>query len=71
MKGMPGNIEVAVEAHGTPTKVEMSLAVKLYYANGKLAAKAYGRKANHESRSVYWRRQQTRNGRFAVWQELG
>jgi hypothetical protein len=71
MKGMPGNIEVAVEAHGTPTKVEMSLAVKLYYASGKLAAKAYGRRANHESRSVYWRRGGTRNGRFAVWQELG
>jgi hypothetical protein len=66
MKGMPGNVGVAVE-----TQSSDRIAVKRYYANGKLAAQAYGRRASHEQHSLYWQRHGTRNGRFVLWQELG
>lgn len=58
MKGMPGNVE------GTSvTRPE-----KLYYPNGKLAAKAYGRDPERE---LYWKPGVGRNGRFELWQQLG
>ncbi len=59
MKGMPGNVGGTVETRG-PEKV--------YYPNGKLAAKAYGRDPECE---LYWKRHRTGNGRFTVWQQLG
>jgi hypothetical protein len=43
-------------------------AEKVYYANGKVAAQAYGRDPERE---MYWRRQRTGNGRFEMWQQLG
>jgi hypothetical protein len=58
MKGMPGNVE---------RTSEMRRLEKIYYPNGKLAAKVYGRDPERE---LYWRRHRTRNGRFAVWQTL-
>ncbi len=58
MKGMPGNVG------GT---VETEMLGKIYYPNGKLAAKAYGRSPERE---LYWRRHGTGNGRFDVWQQL-
>jgi hypothetical protein len=65
MKGMPGNVGEPNETgvpHGTQ-KPE-----KVYYPNGKLAAKAYGRDPERE---LCWRRHGTRNGRFDLWQQLG
>ncbi|MFQ5436683.1 MAG: hypothetical protein ACE5FD_17635, partial [Anaerolineae bacterium] len=59
MKGMPGNAGETNETR-QPEKV--------YYPNGKLAAKAYGRDPERE---LYWKRHRTGNGRFAVWQQLG
>jgi len=59
MKGMPGNVGGTSETQ-KPEKV--------YYPNGKLAAKAYGRDPERE---LYWRRHGTGNGRFEVWQQLG
>lgn len=59
MKGMPGNIGETSETQ-KPKKV--------YYPNGKLAAKAYGRDPERE---LYWKRHRTRNGRFDLWQQLG
>ncbi|MFQ5433315.1 MAG: hypothetical protein ACE5FD_00405 [Anaerolineae bacterium] len=58
MKGMPGNVGRTNETQ-KPEKV--------YYPNGKLAAKAYGRDPEHE---LYWRRYRTGNGRFNLWQQL-
>jgi hypothetical protein len=58
MKGMPGNVEGTDEAR----KLE-----KLYFPNGKLAAKTYGRDSEQE---LYWKRHRTRNGRFDLWQQL-
>ncbi|MCP4416268.1 MAG: hypothetical protein GY805_06580, partial [Chloroflexi bacterium] len=60
MKGMPGTVEEACE----PSELILR---KRYYPNGKLAAKAYGRKPEHE---LYWKRHRSGNGRFDVWQEL-
>jgi hypothetical protein len=59
MKGMPGNVGGASETR-QPEKV--------YYPNGKLAARAYGRDPEQE---LYWRRHKTQNGRFELWQQLG
>lgn len=59
MKGMPGNVGRTSETR-KPRKV--------YYPNGKLAAKAYGRDPDQER---FWRRHRTRNGRFELWQQLG
>ncbi len=59
MKGMPGNVEETSEKQ-TPEKI--------YFPNGKLAAKAYGR---HPKQGLYWKRHRTRNGRFDLWQRLG
>ena len=59
MKGMPGNGEGTSETQ-KPEKV--------YFPNGKLAAKAYGR---DPERDLYWKRHRTENGRFSVWQQLG
>ena len=59
MKGMPGNVGGTIETY-KPEKV--------YYPNGKLAAKAYGRDPERE---LYWKRHRTGNGRFEVWQQLG
>ncbi|VAW34247.1 hypothetical protein MNBD_CHLOROFLEXI01-264 [hydrothermal vent metagenome] len=66
MKGMPGTAEESNEMSELTAISEIAL-TKRYYPNGKLAAKAYGRKPEHE---LYWKRHKTRNGRFAVWQEL-
>lgn len=65
MKGMPGNVGRTREtgvSDGT-RKPE-----KIYFPNGKLAAKAYGRDAERE---LYWKRGGTGNGRFDLWQQLG
>jgi hypothetical protein len=59
MKGMPGNVGGTRETQ-KPEKV--------YYPNGKLAAKAYGRDPERE---LYWKRHRTGNGRFDLWQQLG
>ena len=59
MKGMPGNVE------GTN---DMQKPEKVYYPNGKLAARAYGRDPERE---LYWKRYRTGNGRFDLWQQLG
>ena len=59
MQGMPGNGEETSETQ-KPEKV--------YFPNGKLAAKAYGR---HPERDLYWKRHRTGNGRFSLWQQLG
>ncbi|MCP5096970.1 MAG: hypothetical protein GY943_15585 [Chloroflexi bacterium] len=58
MKGMPGNVEKTDETQ----KPE-----KMYFPNGKLAAKAHKRAPERES---YWQRHRTRNGRFGMWQQL-
>lgn len=58
MKGMPGNVEGTIEAQ-KPEKV--------YFPNGKLAAKTYGR---GREREMYWHRHRTENGRFDLWQQL-
>ena len=52
MKGMPGNVEITNEARQPE---------KIYYPNGKLAAKAYGRDPERE---MFWKRYRTGNGRF-------
>ncbi|MCC6606787.1 MAG: hypothetical protein IT327_26515 [Anaerolineae bacterium] len=59
MKGMPGNDE------GTNKTQKPE---KVYFPNGKLAAKAYGR---DPERDLYWKRHRSGNGRFSVWQQLG
>ncbi|WP_420640516.1 hypothetical protein [Candidatus Leptofilum sp.] len=59
MKGMPGNVGGTSETRQPE---------KIYYPNGKLAAKAYGRDLERE---LYWKRHKTRNGRFYLWQQLG
>ena len=59
MKGMPGN--------GGQTK-GTQWSEKVYYPTGKLAAKAYGRDPERE---LYWNRGKARNGRYALWQQLG
>ncbi|MGH2535950.1 MAG: hypothetical protein ACRDHL_00985 [Candidatus Promineifilaceae bacterium] len=59
MKGMPGNVGRTKETRKPK---------KLFFASGKLAAKAYGRDPDQE---LYWRRHRTRNGRFDLWQQLG
>ena len=59
MKGMPGNVR---GTNGTRQPE------KIYYPNGKLAVKAYGRNSERE---LYWQRHATGNGRFDVWQQLG
>ena len=59
MKGMPGNVGGTV---GTRRPE------KLYYPNGKLAAKVHGRQPERE---LYWQQHRTGNGRFTVWQQLG
>ncbi|MCI0558721.1 MAG: hypothetical protein MN733_09515 [Nitrososphaera sp.] len=58
-KGTPGNVEGTSETQ-KPEKV--------YYPNGKLAAKAYGRDPERE---LYWKGHRTRNGCFDLWQQLG
>ena len=58
MKGMPGNVERTSE---TPKPN------KIYYPNGKLAAKAYGRDPHRER---FWRRHRTRSGHYTIWQVL-
>jgi hypothetical protein len=62
MKGMPGNIERTSKPCRPTRQPE-----KLYYPNGKLAAKVHCRDLQRE---LYWRRHRTRNGRFAMWQQL-
>jgi hypothetical protein len=59
MKGMPGNVE------GTDGTSQVE---KVYFPNGKLAAKAYGRDPERE---LYWKRHRMGNGRFDLWQQLG
>lgn len=59
MKGMPGNVGETSETRQPE---------KIYYPNGKLAAKAYGRDPERE---LHWKRHRTGNGRFEVWQQLG
>jgi hypothetical protein len=41
---------------------------KVYYPNGLMAAKAYGRDPERER---YWRQGKVGNGRFVAWQQLG
>jgi hypothetical protein len=59
MKGMPGNVGRTGETRQPE---------KIYFPNGKLAAKAYGRDPERE---LYWKRHRTGNGRFELWQQLG
>lgn len=58
-KRAPGNGEETVEE----TRPE-----KVYYPNGMMAAKAYGRDPERER---YWQQGKVGNGRFVVWQQLG
>jgi hypothetical protein len=75
-RGTPGNVE---ETSGTcrpalragafravAGKVERP--AKVYYPDGKLAAKACGRDPKRE---LYWKRHRTGNSRFVVWQQMG
>ena len=41
---------------------------RMYYPNGMMAAKAYGRDSERER---YWRKGRVENGRFVAWQQLG
>jgi hypothetical protein len=41
---------------------------KVYYQNGKLAAKAYSRDPERER---YWQQNKVGNGRFVAWQQFG
>jgi hypothetical protein len=67
MKGMPGNVGETNEMQKlVSSKVERP--EKVYYPNGKLAAKVYGRDPERE---LYWKRHRTGNGRFDLWQQLG
>ena len=59
MKGMPGNVG------GTNETCQPE---KVYYPNGKLAAKAYGRKPGQ---MLYWRNYLTKNQQFSLWQSQG
>ena len=59
MKGMPGNVGETGETRQPE---------KIYFPNGKLAARAYGRDPERE---LYWKRHQTGNGRFDLWQQMG
>lgn len=59
MKGMPGNVASTNEKQ----KLE-----KRYYPNGKLAAKAYGRKPKQP---LYWKDAGRENSRSDLWQQLG
>lgn len=65
MKGMPGNVGGMGET-GVPKRTQAP--EKIYFPNGKLAAKVYGRNLKRE---LYWKRGGTRNGRFDLWQQLG
>jgi hypothetical protein len=67
MKGMPGNVEGTSETR-KPEKGFARKLKKVFFPNGKLAARAYGRNPDQE---LYWRRHRTRNGRFELWQRLG
>jgi hypothetical protein len=76
MKGMPGNVGGTIETQKLVSRAEALSVVegeverpeKVYYPNGKLAARAYGRDPEQE---LYWRRHRTGNGRFDLWQQLG
>ncbi|MCA9917376.1 MAG: hypothetical protein KC445_05455, partial [Anaerolineales bacterium] len=59
MKGMPGNVGGTSETRQPE---------KIYYPNGKLAAKACGRDPERE---MFWKRYRTGNGRFDLWQQTG
>jgi hypothetical protein len=59
MKGMPGNAEETNETQ---------MSEKIYFPNGKLAAKAYDR---DPERDFYWKRQGTGDGRSEIWQNFG
>ena len=59
MKGMPGNVGGTSETRQPE---------KIYYPNGKLVAKAYGRDPERE---MFWKRHRTGNGRFDLWQQTG
>jgi hypothetical protein len=65
MKGMPGNVEGPNDAREPEKPKKLK---KVFFPNGKLAARAYGRNPDQER---YWRRHRTRNGRFELWQRLG
>lgn len=65
MKGMPGNVGETRET-GVPCGTRKP--EKVYYPNGKLVAKVYGRDPKQE---LYWKRHRTGNGRFDLWQQLG
>lgn len=67
MKGMPGNVEETSDTR-QPEKGFAKKLKKVFFPNGKLAARAYGRNPDQER---YWRRHRTRNGRFELWQQLG
>lgn len=56
MKGMPGNVGGADGSYALE---------KVYFPDGKLAAKAYGRMSADE---VYWKRGRGGHGRFDLWQ---
>jgi hypothetical protein len=58
-KGTPGNVGKASETRRPEQR---------YFANGRLAAEAYGRNPGQE---IYWRRQQAGSGRLHLWQQLG
>ena len=79
MKGMPGNVGETSVAQKSDTsmssKQDASAAEKrekIYFPNGKLAARAYGRGGRGvRQREMYWSRHRTGNGRFVLWQQLG
>lgn len=67
MKGMPGNAEGTNETQKpAPSRAERP--DKIYFPNGKLAAKSYSRSPQRE---LYWKGHRTGNGRYDLWQRLG
>lgn len=84
MKGMPGNVGETSERQKTDTSTNSKLVAnavekreKIYFPNGKLAARAYGRGGRDvRQRELYWRMRRsvahkTAGSHFVLWQQLG
>jgi hypothetical protein len=65
----PGNVEGQDKASGSvSTELTVSKPKRVYYPNGKVAAKAYSR---NPERELYWQQNKVGNGRFVAWQQFG
>lgn len=84
MKGMPGNVGGTDETQKSDTSMNSKQIVsavekreKIYFPNGKLAARAYGRGGRGvRQRELYWHMRRsvahkTAGSRFVLWQQLG